>query len=137
MLKILENNIDERRILHQEAADERKEFVHRVYNNPNYKKMKAICDKYGYELGIAYWTNYDEAYINIYPREGEYLPEVYPPQVWMSKKEPWKVMTTSYGSLSIDEFEKFINSNKRASEMIKELSQIDLTTLEHEPEYNR
>lgn len=123
------------KILMNESDNDRKEFVKRAYNNSTYKQMKSICDKYGYELGLAYWANYDDAVVNIRPRgDNEYAPEVYPSEAWTDKKEPWKVMTTSYGSLSIDEFEKFNEANNRAYNMIKELSNIDLTTLEHESE---
>ena len=122
------------KILKLESNSDRQEFVKRAYNNSTYKKMKAICEKYGYTIGLAYWANYDDAFINIRPHgDNEYAPEVYPPQVWIGKKEPWKIMTTSYGSLSIDDFEKFNEANNRAYNMIKELSNIDLTTLEHEP----
>lgn len=121
------------KILKNESLSDRQEFVKRAYSNSTYNKMKSICDKYGYELGLAYWANYDDAVVHIRPR-GEYYPEVYPPETWMDKKEPWKIMTTSYGSLSIDEFEKFNEANNRAYNMVKELSNIDLTTLEHEPE---
>ncbi len=122
------------KILMTEAPVDRKEFIERAYNNDTYKKMKAICDKYGYELGLAYWANYGDAVINIKPSNvSKYIPEVYPPQIYVGKDEPWRVMTTSYGSLSIDEFAKFVADNKRAYDMIEELSKIDLTTLEHEP----
>lgn len=121
------------KILKVESAV-RQEFVKRAYNNATYKQMKSICDRYGYELGLAYWANYNEARITIRPAGDEYLPQVYPPTVRVGKEEPWKVQTTSYGSLSIDEFDKFVEDNKRAYDMIKELSKIDLTTLEHEPE---
>lgn len=123
------------KILMTESGNDRKEFVKRSYDNATYKQMKSICDKYGYELGLAYWANYDDAVINIRPRgDNKYAPEVYPPKAWMGKKEPWKVMTTSYGSLTIDEFDKFVEGNNGAYDMIKELSRIDLSTLEHEPE---
>lgn len=122
------------KILMTEAPVDRKEFIERAYNNDTYKKMKAICDKYGYELGLAYWANYGDAVINIKPSNvSKYIPVVYPPQIYVGKDEPWRVMTTSYGSLSIDEFAKFVADNKRAYDMIEELSKIDLTTLEHEP----
>lgn len=122
------------KILMTEAPNDRKEFVERAYNNDTYKKMKSICDKYGYELGLAYWANYGDAVINIKPSNvNKYIPEVYPPQIYVGKQTPWKVNTTAYGALSLDEFAKFVEGNKRAYNMIEELSKIDFTTLEHEP----
>lgn len=124
------------KILKSEAASNGQKFVTRVHNNPTYKKMKSICDKYGYELGLAYWANYGDAVVNIRPRPGddEYAPEVYPPRRGWGRKTSWEIQTSSYGSLSIDEFEKFQKANDRVYHMVKELSNIDITTLEHEPE---
>lgn len=121
------------KILKNEAASNRQEFVTRTHNNPTYKKMKSICDKYGYELCRAYWANYGDAVVNIRPcGDGKYAPEVYAPTERYGSTSSWEIETVSYGSLSIDEFDEFQEANDRAYHMVKELSNIDLTTLEHE-----
>lgn len=124
-MKVLEDNNN---------VTARKEFIKRAYNNNTYKKMKSIGNKYGYDIGLAYYASYDDFSINISrgDNRGRFLPEVYPPSLYY--KEDWKVQTTSYGSLSFDEFEEFIKQQQNAFSMIKELKKLDLTTLEHEPE---
>lgn len=112
------------------------DFIKKSRENATYKKMEKLASNYGYDLGSAYWANWDEAVINISPQYGnyfsEYLPEIYPPSYIVNK---WRIQTTSYGALNSVEFEKFVQANENAYKLVEALSKIDLKTLEHEPEW--
>lgn len=126
------------KILNLKESNAKSDFIKKSRENATYKQMKKLARSHGYELGLAYWANWDGAVINLNPESGSYfsnyLPEIYSPDYSLSSDgTDWRIQTTSYGALDSVEFEKFIQANENAYELVEALSKIDLRTLEHEP----
>lgn len=116
----------------------KQDFIKKSRENATYKKIEKLARFCGYELGSAYWANWDGAVINLAPISGtsisEYLPEIYPPDYTSSNGTDWRIQTTSYGALDSVEFGNFVQANDNAYKLVESLSKIDLKTLEHEPD---
>ena len=92
-----------------------KNFMKECQENPTYKKMKSICNKYGYApADLCYVKDYGNEKIpriDIVPiKNSRYLPEIY-------------FDTGRYGS------DKFIEDVTAAHKMVVERSKLDVYTL--------
>lgn len=124
------NRIDSKRV--NESDDRYQNFIKACQSNATYKKAQAIAKKYGYSLSpLCYVETFgSKKHVNIgfeNQREG-YKPEIYYGSSF-GKPQEFEIQTTSYGSLSIAEHDKFIEAVTNANKMVKELSKLDLTTL--------
>lgn len=101
-----------------------------IRNNETYKKVKAICEKHGYNL----WCIINEVYdsfsiqrLQVNPVK-EYAPDVYynDKSAFTSNKPNYQfeIQTTAFGALSIKEYPKFMKAVEDAYELVKELSDI-------------
>lgn len=85
-----------------------------MMNYPLYQEINRICTKYGYtasEVTMSYKLT-----IDVYPIDiGSYSPEVY------LDEGTYKIQTSSFGSLTPDEFDKFIQANQNAQNMCEEI----------------
>ena len=112
-----------------------KNFMKECQENPTYKKMKSICNKYGYApADLCYVKDYGNEKIpriGIVPiKNSRYLPEIYfDTGRYGSDKYGFTVQTTAYGSLDIKEHEKFLEDVTAAHKMVVELSKLDVYTL--------
>ncbi len=80
-------------------------------------EAEKLCKKYGY---------YGEFYIDenlvigdVYAQKDEYQPKIY---IESRKKFEIRIQTTSYGSLSIDKYNKFLSDNIDAMHLAEDLT---------------
>lgn len=92
--------------------------------------MKNIADKYGYFISSAFIQN-NRVGINIYKCCGNrFIPDVYFNSANLDNPiSEFRIMTTSYGSLNMDDYEKFIKCVNNAYNMVSELEKIDTSKL--------
>ena len=89
------------------------------------QKAIEICSKYGYEPRCSYGGSKEHPIDAIYADGpyNSYKPdisvEIYDP--WVGVREGCKIQTTAYGSISIDEYEEFLQSCQKAFACAKEL----------------
>lgn len=133
----LEESLNEDESEEESENKDYKEFISKCMENPTWKKIDAICNKYHYRLAPA---SYVEVYpsgkkyirINIYPdRSDRYAPDIYfgydgfGPNVLPE----FKIQTSSFGSMSLGEHDKYLAAVTSANNMIREIQDIDLYTL--------
>lgn len=109
------------------------EFKKKMESNATFKKMSNICKKAGYVLGEAYQERYSDKIVMIHIRIISADPNDYHPDIYFEDnkgKRKFKIQTTSYGSLYIEEYEEFVICIKDAYSLVKELNKIDFSTLE-------
>ena len=99
-------------------------------------EMRRICERYGYELYTAYNMQFSEGgklypTLKVYPIDSKsYSPEIYYEDDDVFGNKPrFSIQTTSYGSLDIDEYAKFIIDCRSAYQLVKDLEEIDLSLL--------
>lgn len=112
------------------------DFKDIMNNNEAYVKMKNIADKYGYFISSAFIQN-NKVHINIYKCNGKrFIPDVYFKSSTLDKPtSEFRIMTTSYGSLNMDDYEKFIKCVNNAYNMVSELEKIDTSKLPNSDKY--
>lgn len=112
-----------------------------MYSNRVYLRITQICEDAGYEVDRAYIDQYGEPRIGIFPKDRSFqsfYPSIYP-QVeydWKNHKaifHGWKIQTTSYWSLSMDEYERMMDVQYGAMRMVKKLEGLNLDKLAHLP----
>ena len=121
------------KIIKENADNQYEDFTAACQNNPTYKKAAEICSKYGYRVAR-------DCYVEVYPSGKEYvnfgimhpgsdsdLPEVY--YYGYGNRADFRIQTTSVGSLLVDAHSKWIEAQVAANKMVKDLEQLDLTTL--------
>lgn len=112
----------------------------RARNNPTYKKMEKICNKYGYvmpeNLHIITYSDRESLSDNrIYPadkytfKEEIYLDLGFHPSPFYNG--PVKAQTGGRGALNLEEYTGFASDVQDTLGMLTELSELDLNTLEH------
>lgn len=121
------------RKLYESSDDSYEQFLRDCQSNATYKKAVSIAKKYGYTVApLCYVETYGrKKVVNfsfIYDRS-EYRPEIR----YSSKSGRFEIQTTAYGSLSIEEHDKFVEAVVNANKMVKKLSKLDLTTLYEAP----
>lgn len=106
------------------------EFKDVLNNNETYVKMRNIADKYGYFISSAFIHN-NRVEINIYKCCGKrFIPDVYFNSSTLDNPtSEFRIMTTSYGSLNMDDYEEFIQCVNNAYNMVSELEKIDTSKL--------
>ena len=128
------NGIVGKRIVEDADQEDYNEYYNRMANNPTFKKMKAICEKYGYNLLEAYNSKYPS---------GRLVPSItirtvdrdsYHADIYHSHRTGWEIQTTAVGSLDLEKYEKYMKACQDSYEMVKELSDINLETLYVEEE---
>jgi hypothetical protein len=107
------------------------ESVEEMENNETFKKVSAMCDKYGYSLYTMVnrvWTRYNMPIIQINKKnDNRYAPLIsYTSRHFDGNDYHFEIQTTSYGSLDMDEYPKFLKATSDAYELVKELSQISI-----------
>lgn len=107
------------------------ESVEDMENNETFKKVAAMCDKYGYSLYTMVnrvWSKYNMPVIQINKKnDNRYAPEIsYTSKTFGGNDYRFEIQTTSYGSLDMDEYQKFMKAINNACELVKELSQISV-----------
>lgn len=113
-------------------------FKKLVKNDPTNKKLKSIANKYGYNADESYIRSWGEAYIQLRPKSDDFHPEVYYRSDYFGKKvSMFEIQTTSYGSMGINEYEKFMKACNDAYNMVKELQKVDLSKLPKEPKEDK
>lgn len=102
-----------------------------------YQKAKAICEKYGYELWVMLNEVYEAGYsfpkLQVFKKiENKYGPDIFYSNIAPfrsgEKDYQFQIQTTSYGSLNMEEYPKFMKATENAYEMVKELSEIPVET---------
>lgn len=116
-----------RKSLQEDASDRRSE----MQSNPTYKKMADICKKYGYDLRSAFIGSHNSVIIEITSdRSNRYLPDIYFDGVSFGEvKNEFRVQTTSYGALDIEEHMQFVSAVTNAHNMVVELGKTDFDSL--------
>jgi hypothetical protein len=99
--------------------------------NATYKKAAAIAKKYGYELDDLCYveihgTNKD-VYIRFKYNTNEYAPEINYSSY--DKSPEFRIQTSAHGALSLKDHDKYLKAVQDANAMVRELSKLDLTTL--------
>lgn len=101
--------------------------------NETYKAVAAICSKYGYKpnaiccVEVRDGGKLDVDFGVVPSPTNRYLPEVY--YLEYGKDKSFKIQTSSFGSLDLEEHKKWMESQVYAHKLVEELSQLDLTTL--------
>jgi len=107
--------------------------------NPTWKKINKICTDHGYKLAPLSYIDVLKngaklLNMNIIDRNEKYYPEIYIDQIKRSEKVEFRIQTSAYGVLSIEECDKFIECITAARDMIEEIEKIDLFTLYNDVE---
>lgn len=94
-------------------------------------QIESLCKAYGYELMHAYNAQYREGgrkFLNISIRNDG--TNKYAPELSVDKRShDVMIMTTSYGSIGIDEYKEFIKACNNAYDLAKKLSEINFDDL--------
>ena len=117
---------------------ERKELA---LNNATFKKLQEVAEKHGYVCERACRTYYGSINISLYSKDRcqfrDYRCSLYLREdLDFTEKEDclkgytWEMSTTSYGSLSWEELEAYLNGIMESKAMYDELQGIDLRWLE-------
>ena len=79
--------------------------------------LREFANECGYEMEYPFWYN-DGLRVMFEPKNGiDYLPTIYVENVDPFRKidkTTFKIQTTSFGALNMDEYEKFIKANNDA-----------------------
>lgn len=111
------------------------EFIKKCQDNATWKKVNGICNKYGYRLS-------KDSCVDVLPKgklismkifsdkTNEYLPDIYFDHTRFGKEVmEFKIQTTSYGALTLEEHTKYVEAATSANNLIKDLEGIDFYTL--------
>ena len=112
------------------------EFKDILNKNTTYVEMKNIADKYEYFISSAFIQN-NKVHINIYQCNGNrFSPDVYFNSANLDNStSEFRIMTTSYGSLNMEEYAEFIKCVNNAYNMGSELEKIDTSKLPNFDKY--
>lgn len=105
-------------------------------SNSTVSRIESLCKAYGYKLMYAYNVQYKDGgrkylSMNIVP-DGS---NKYAPTISVDRKSlEVMIQTTSYGSLNIAEYEKFIEACDNAYNLAVGLSEIDFDKLPTNPD---
>lgn len=103
-------------------------------NNPEFQKLAKLCHLHGYQLHEAHNEKYSSGRverlkrtIHMTPNESraewaKYLPEIRYRHSMRDNSEEFKAQTTSYGTLSKEEFSLFTTAIKHAQELLDDLT---------------
>lgn len=82
------------------------------------KEAEKICKAYGYES--EFFIDYKKKYVrgDIYEPRNDYSSRIY---IEDEKKFDIEIQTASYGSLSMDEYNEFLNACKKAMNLAHDL----------------
>lgn len=110
------------------------EFKQEIKNNSVNKKIKQIADKYGYVAKETFLYWYGGIHCSISPKDyNDFHPEVtISSDLDDDSVVEYRIQTTSYGSLSLDDYKEFLKCCDDAYNMMKEISELDLTKLAKE-----
>ena len=130
--KILEGG-DVRAALSKKLNEEfSEEFRQEIVKNPINKKIKQIAAKYGYVAGETFLYWYGGIHCSVVPKDrGGYHPSVYIDSDIKDVK--FRIQTTSYGAISLEDYSEFLKGCEAAYNMVKEINKLDLTKLAKEP----
>lgn len=94
---------------------------------PTENELHAICRKYGYDFDF---TDRVGKYVRLYNLRGKdkYSPDVYYSSSF-GKAPTFEISQSSYGSMGVLEFEKLTKCNLDAINMVKELSKLDINSM--------
>lgn len=114
------------------------EFKKKAESNPTFRKIDAICKKYGYVLSMAYkrkWSEKDpsEIIVEIYPKDRMSLQPEISYQSHFGGAKNFEINPSSGGSMNIKDYEDFMKKIKAAYDLVKELSKVNLNSLEESP----
>ena len=117
----------------QESESDRAQIVRDMQNNTTYKKAKSIVEKHGYEIDPhcyveVYSDKYKSIRFNVRGKE-RFDPEIYLDARFGKKEYEFRIQTTAYGFLDLEEHATFIERVTAAHDMVEELSKLDLFTL--------
>ena len=120
--------------MNESSDNDYQEFKKKCQANPTYKKAAAIAKKYGYRIA-------DACYVDVAKNGNKFIsfnvaavdrrsyhPEIYCSAAYGNDYE-FKIQTTAYGTMTLDEHTEFIKGVTDAHNMVAELSELDLTTL--------
>ena len=116
-----------------ESDDEYEKFSQNCHCNATYKKAQAIAEKYGYRIARDCYVEVTESgkkYINfavMNPDSSTYRPVIN--YSGYGNNKTFSIQTTAVGSLSVDEHSQYIADITAANKMVRELEQLDLSTL--------
>lgn len=133
MITLLEN----KNLLKTEAVDEEgyERFKAACQSNTTYKAAAAICKKYGYRLVPCCYVETlasgapSITFGIVPPPSSSYLPEIFYYGFGFNGVKTFRIQTSSYGSLELDEHQKWLDAQIGAHKMVAELAALDLTTL--------
>lgn len=86
-------------------------------------EIDEIADKYGYVLGNAFRDG-DQIVIEL-SNDHQYAPEIW----YDYRNEEFRIETSGYGSLNLNEYEQFVRYVQDARDCVRELSDVDLTDI--------
>ena len=126
---------------HSVLASAESDIRIQMEDNPVFQQIAEIADNHGYELSVAYLVGpANEPRIRFKNVNEKFKPEIsYEARMNFNFSNPmestfeghFRVQTTSYGSLAIDEYSKLAQYVANAYEMLKELEAVDISGLEH------
>lgn len=108
---------------------EYQDFVKKCQANATYKKIKSICNKYGYNrISDTIYVGKDGnvKYFNI-SSDDKLLPKLH----YQHSSRSHTIDTSGWGDMTLEEFQKLINGYSSTVKMLQELAKIDLDKLYH------
>lgn len=106
------------------ASDGGSQARREMLQYPLAQDMQSICKNYGYELYYAY-VDSGILQLSVYAIDRKsYHPEVYIQPDWGSTEVKYRIQTTSYGSIDLEEYYDFLESCNDAYNMCQELQQL-------------
>ena len=117
------------------------ERIKKAKENATFKRLQEVAQAHGYICDWACRTYYWDIQISIYPegrwQDGNFLCDFYlktdldfTNQEDCLKGYTWEMSTTSYGSLSWEELEAYLEWVNESKAMYDDLKEIDLFQLE-------
>lgn len=134
ILKVVASDIQDTQV-----DDNYTEWENEMKNNATYQKIDKLCELHGYTLVEALNERYNGGKImpsiSIRPNESKgewakYLPPInFTTSRLADKQSQFKIQTIAYGSLTLAEYNLFIQAVNHASLLVEALSEIDLAKL--------
>lgn len=127
---IIDNELTESKI--NEEDEGYNQFLEAMRSNPTYKKISAVCANYNYKLFFAYREDYGHNRMSttITIRETRrYQPEIYYQNSFGQDNYEFKIQTSAYGALTLEEHAEYLENVTEAHELVAELSKMDFSGL--------
>jgi len=103
-----------------------KSIIESMRNHPLYLKVAELCEKHGYTLSRMHVSKHGLPDLRVYAKERNYHPNIYLTETNAACSEfKFEIQTTSYGSLSVEEYDEFLLGCNNARHIVGEISKIE------------